>query len=568
MKRLLLYGLFVLISSYVLAQKPLVCLEVEPKEAVVGEVLTITVKSNMQGELDIEFPTGYVHGYNVMSGMEQEMDYSTGKVITYYYVSQTGAMNKEGTFTIGPAYIKKGNKVYRSNTVSVTIKKETTLNNSSEITSKQLRQPAFGIIEKSRSSIYEGESVVLNSRIYSQFNPSHLENYQEYSVSGTIDKHEIGNNQRILVEETSIKNTRLYTFSYDRNVVFPGGTGKIEVEPFKLILRKGFESIPITSGSTFIDVKPLPAGPADFFGGVGEFQLTSSLSAMNIKQGDVIVLTLRFEGHGNLHNLKEPILQLPKGFIIYGDPVAKEEFSYGSKGAEGSVSFAYNIQVTREGQIKLPAITLSYFDPTKEKYVQLKTSEFLLNVELNKDFKVLPEHEQPEGNFIVTSNGLKFKADRGNIEPSSILQSPVLWIGIGSPFILALLLGFAVRRKEVLKPHLELRKQKEELSKEISELLKSAELQLQKQDTIAYSASLEKALEKSISWFLYAEQRVVSKTEMLDGLRGKGIHENRIETIEQLLNTFEYTRFGMSSTGDPSAISAVKELCKTFIDKC
>jgi len=123
MKAFLLYTSF-LISALSFGQKPVVLLEVDPKEAKLGEVLTITVKSNVQGEIDIELPSGFVHGYNVMNGMEQEMDYNTGKVISFFYMSQTGAMNKEGTFTFGPAYIKKGSRVYRSNTVTVTIKRK------------------------------------------------------------------------------------------------------------------------------------------------------------------------------------------------------------------------------------------------------------------------------------------------------------------------------------------------------------------------------------------------------------------------------------------------------------
>ncbi len=568
MKSVFLYSLLFLLSNFAFGQKPLVALEVDPKEAVVGEILTITVKSNMQGELDIEFPTGYVHGYNVMNGMEQEMDYATGKIVTYYYVSQTGAMNKEGTFTIGPAYIKKGNKVYRSNTVTVTIKKEATVASNNEITNKQLRQPAFALIEKSRNSIYEGESVVLNSRIYSQFSPSHLENYQEYSVSGTIDKHEIGNNQRILVEETSVKNTRLFTFIYDRNVVFPTGTGRIEIDPCKLILRKGYESIPITSSSTFIDVKPLPSSPKNFFGGVGQFQLSSSVNTDKLKQGDVVVFTIQLEGYGNLHNIKEPILQLPKGFIVYGDPVTKEEFNYSIKGAEGKVSFAYNIQITRDGLITLPALTFSYFDPTKEKYIQLKTAEVQFDVEKNKDFKVLPESEIKEGVYVADNNSLKFRTNSGQQSTESFYGTVIFWTGLGSPLFLALFLGFAVRRKEKMQPQLIQRKQKEDLVKSIFELLRSAEVHANNTDATSYYSNIEKALNKSISWFLYRDIRVLSKNEILQQLSARSIDQQRLDSISTILNQCEYSRFGMGNTLDKTLVSDAKKLCTYFLDKC
>ena len=409
---------------------------------------------------------------------------------------------------------------------------------------------------------------MLNSRIYSQFSPSHLENYQEYSVSGTIDKHEIGNNQRILVEETSIKNTRLYTFTYDRNVVFPTGTGKIEVDPCKLILRKGYESIPITSGATFIEVKPLPASPKSFFGGVGHFQLSSSLNTKELKQGDVIVFTIQLEGSGNLHNIKEPILQLPKGFIIYGDPITKEEFTFGVKGAEGKVSFSYNIQVTRDGQITLPALSLSYFDPIKEKYILLKTSEVVLNVEKNKDFKVLPENEIKEGTYVADNNNLKYRTNSGNRAPDSFYGSTAYWIGISSPLFLALLLGFTIRRKEKLQPQLIQRKQREEITKDIFALLNSAKYFAANGESIPYYANLEKALNKSISWFLYNEIRVLSKKETLQKLSEQSTDQKQLDTITQILNQCEHARFGMGSALDVTLLAEVEKSCAFLLGKC
>ena len=45
---------YILIQTVVLAQSPKVELSVEPKTADVGEIITITVKSNVQGQVEIE----------------------------------------------------------------------------------------------------------------------------------------------------------------------------------------------------------------------------------------------------------------------------------------------------------------------------------------------------------------------------------------------------------------------------------------------------------------------------------------------------------------------------------
>ena len=111
----LLSILFISLCYPVFGQAPKVELSIDPSRADVGEIFTITVRSNVQGELEVDNkPSSFVPGYDVMNGMEQELDPNTGVVTTYYYLSQTGAIGKPGKYTIGPAFIKQGNKVYQS----------------------------------------------------------------------------------------------------------------------------------------------------------------------------------------------------------------------------------------------------------------------------------------------------------------------------------------------------------------------------------------------------------------------------------------------------------------------
>lgn len=571
MKNTLIHICFLFVWLNVKAQKPMVLLDVDPKEAELGEILTITVKTNVQGELDIDFPSGFVHGYNVMNGMEEEMDYNTGKVITYYYISQTGAMNKEGSFAFGPAYIKKGNKVYRSNTVSVTIKKTVnTSSNGENFTAKQLRQPAFGVVERSNTSIYEGEPVVMNARIYSQFSPSHLENYNPYSVSGVIDKHDLGNTQRIYVEETKIKNSRWFTFVYDKNVIFPTGTGRIEIDPFKLLLLKNYESIPISSSSSFIDVKPLPKAPIDFAGGVGQFRVTRDISQTNLKQGDIFTLVFEVSGTGNLHNLLEPKLQLPKGFIVYGDPIVKEEFTFGSKGAEGKVTYEFNIQATLFGNLTIPGTRFSYFDPQKEKYVQLVTAGNELKIARDLHFKSNGTENNPEGKPEAQSEIGPMRANEGDNSPILIYGTPLFWIGIGSPLALALLFGFMSRRKQEQKPEEEIQERFKNVNRIINDYLHQAQAAFDQGNDSEYYSYIEKAINRTMTMCLHNDDtRVMSKTEILEALRNKNCDETTITRLKLILDRCEHARFGMGSAGGEriNLINSVNEILSPFLHK-
>lgn len=543
-----LFFISLLFFHYCLAQKPLVHLEVDPKTAEIGEMLTITVKSNVQGEIEIDFPSGFVHGFNVMNGMEQEIDYNTGKVVTFYYLTQTGAMPKNGTFKFGPAYVKKGNKVYKSNSVQVEISKSAPPATSEDITSKQLRQPAFGIIEKSKSKIYEGEPLILNAKVYSQFNPTSLEDYQAYKLDGVLEKHELNSSQRIVVEEEQIRRRTFFAFEYDKCVVFPSGTGKMTVDPFKLILRRGFETIPITSSSLSIEVLPLPANPPkSFIGGVGQFSVKRTIDKSDLKQGDVFTLIVEISGNGNLQNIIEPNLNLPSGFLIYGDPVIKEDFVYGPKGAEGTISYEFNIQITKYGNLNFPPTEIAYFDPKKETYVTSSSESSTFVVEKNEKFKGAPTSESKS---IETINASEMYPMRTEAEISKnnsfFIQSPILWLSIGTPIILALIFGFFVKTKDVRIEKVKEKGAKIEHSKRMENYLDQAQNSLNQNDISSFYDHLEKGIIKTLSNYLTGDSdHVLSNSVIFELLKTKNISPESLKVLKDALTTSEHARYGM-----------------------
>jgi len=570
MKAFLLNIGFCLIALITFSQKPLVYLEVSPSEAEVGEIITVSVKSNVQGDIEVELPSGFVHGYNVVNAMDQEIDYATGKVITYYYFSQTGAMPKAGTFKFGPAYVKKGNKVYKSNTASVTINKENSSPISDEITAKQLRQPAFGIIEKNKSVIYEGEPVILNAKVYARFDASHLENYQPYTMDGVLDKHDIGNTTRIMVEEEKIKRTTYYTFVYDKKVMFPTGTGVMTIDPYKLTLRRGFDGIPITSASTTIEVKPLPGNiPKNFIGGVGQFSISREIKGNSFTQGDVFTMIVEVSGHGNLQNILEPNLNLPKGFIVYGDPIVKEDFTFGSRGAEGKITYEYNIQITHYGKLNFPETEISYFDPQKEKYIASSTGSATFEVRKNPNFKAAPSDSASVENLAQETELAPFRRNDGNKLSENVLyNSKSFWIGVTSPLVLALVLGFALRKKEESKiaGEQKLVKQKSQIA--IQHLFAEAEMALKNNDWDNYYNFIEKGILRSMALFLKQDDSyVMNKTEIFHLLSERKIDSSKIEALKNVLVTCENARYGLGSSEDEreKAVFKAKDLIQSIV---
>lgn len=359
------------------AQKPVVKLEVDQTKITLGNELIITVKSNVEGEISINFPSEFVRGYDVMSGMEQEVDYNTGLVNTISYYSQNGSFKKAGTFSIGPAYVKRGKQVFKSNTVQVTVQKEHVDNGNGTITPKQLKQLAFGVIEVNKTSLYEGEPLIVQAKVYSRFAPTSIEDYQTYKIDQSLDKQPLDNAQNLTARKETVKGVGMYVITHDKNLLFPTGSGALQINPFKLVLRQHFDGLAVVSTGANVNIKPLPNNsPKSFIGFVGTLEAKGQYKGSCDKKGDIIKLELVLSGKGNLHNVDPPTLNLSKGLIQFGKPSLTEAYSFGPQGAAGKIIYNYSIQSTTNDKKEIYDLLISYFNPEKEAYVTLTLDGF------------------------------------------------------------------------------------------------------------------------------------------------------------------------------------------------
>jgi hypothetical protein len=259
------------VSLFTCAQKPSVSLSSDSKSVQTGDLITFTVKSNIEGAVEIDFPPEFIPGYGNSNGMEQVMDYNTGTVSTIYYFSQNGAFKENGTYTL-QAFVKNKKTIYKSNKITVKVEKQQATDD--DISKRNCKQSVFGIIQKSKSKIYEGESVVLEAKVYSRLNVNMLEAYQNFELDGGAEVQELEKSQRLLLTRENLKGTNFLTFTYGKQLVFPNTTGRIRIRPFEMSLLYDdggmfSDRIGFTSSSSWIEVLPLPPGaPKVFIGAV------------------------------------------------------------------------------------------------------------------------------------------------------------------------------------------------------------------------------------------------------------------------------------------------------------
>ncbi len=542
--------LFLFFALYGQSQKAVVKLEIEPKTTQVGEEIVVTVKTNVQGEIDIDFPSAFVNGYAVMNGMEQEMDYNSGRVISYYYYSQNGVLKKEGSYTFGPAYVKTGKKIYKSNTVEVTVQKEAFINSSGEISAKQLKQPAFGVIEVSKKKVYEGEPLIINAKVYARFYPTHIEDYQSYNANGILDKHELSSNSRLVAQQERIKNVELYGITYDRSLVFPTGSGKIQIDPFKLILKRGFEGAPIVSTGTMVEVMPLPKNqPKSFIGMVGKLTMDCKLNKKEIKKGDVFSINMTLEGCGNLHNLEYPKIKLPKGLTLYGDPKHTEKFSFTSNGAEGKIELEYTIQVNKEGSFRIPPIEVSYFDIKSKKYVTLKSDEVILD---GNEVQLSASNSKGKTTVIAEK---QTNIEANNDNSKSILHSPFVWVSLSSLLLIAGFIGFASRTKKsptiafdktISNPEPQVVYSWNDVDKHLA----NAENALNQSQSSEFLLAIENAIIYGLRVSLKENSTVFSSNQLLQKLEQKTANSRLVDELGLVLEKCQNARYGWGLSPD------------------
>lgn len=540
-------------SAY--SQKSEVKLSASKLNVEVGETIVFTVQSNIDGTSQIDnIPSSFNNSGSISTGMNYQMDYNTGDVLVIFTNTETGVFTKPGTYKIGPAYIKsRTGKAYQSaNTITVTVAKKVHLSNG-QISAQQRSNPAFGVIQTNKKSIYEGESVVVGAKVYSRFEPSRIGGYNTFIQRKGIEFQPLVNTARNLkVREETYKGVNYYTFEYDRNLIFPSGTGLFMLEPYTMDVLQGFKGYTVTSSGATIEIKPLPGNaPNDFIGAVGDFSISRSIDTTRVKEGDVFKLTINVEGIGNIQNSLEPKLNLPKGMIVYGDPIVTRAISYGVNGAEGSISYEFNIQVSVKGKTNIPATSISFFDPVSAQYKTVKSSEQSIFVE--KDPSILaadPKNSAPqEAIYKQTASDLRLKKEVRSTK--SIFGSTLFWSGVSAPLICALFFVFFVRRREQSAEEIETKQAIQQKDKELHEYLASSKALLTSGENNAFYSSIEHALRKAFECKMEITDtdRILSKDEIYAYL-DESNQQALSESVQSLFATCEQSRFGFGLSND------------------
>jgi hypothetical protein len=225
---------------------------------------------------------------------------------------------------------------------------------------------------------YQGEAVKHVTRLYSSMMLMGQPDYQppQYVGFWHTGEPEVTQLQATAGDGTTYDVTEITTW------LFPTSVGTGTIDPVKITVPGGFFSsdVEVKSDPLTIEVQPLPDGaPADFNGAVGQFRLSATPDRISTRLGEPVMLRVELIGSGNWGTLGDPQWPSDKQWRVFNNKTDSQTKVVDEQLA-GSRVYEQLFTPLSEGQLTLPAITYSYFDPTTKQYQTLATDALTIDV--------------------------------------------------------------------------------------------------------------------------------------------------------------------------------------------
>lgn len=552
-----------------------------PDVVVVGDQFRLSYAVTTQKVKDFRAPS--IKGFDVLMGPSRSEQSSTqivnGSVsstssITFTYILMA---NTAGEFTVpGASIVADGNQMI-SNSVKIKVLPQDQNHNSSRRNNDNSssiqpssnasvsNQDLFITATASKTNVYEQEAFVLTYKIYTRESNLQLNNAKLPDFKGFHSQEiEMTTNARWTPEH--YKGRNYYTTVYRQFVLFPQQSGKLFIEPaqFQMTVNKPVQSAdpfdaffnggnnvieikkPITTPKIAINVNPLPAGkPTNFLGGVGEFNISSSINSKELKTNDAITIKLVISGTGNLKLISNPEIKFPDDFEVY-DPKVDNQVRLTKEGLTGNKVIEYLAIPRHAGTYKIPGVSFSYFDIRSKSYKTLNTEDYVINVEKgagNAD-QVIANFTNKEDLKVLGEDIRYIKQNEVTFQPkgSFFYGSMSYWLFYIIP-ALAFILFFIIYRKQAAENANVAKMRTKKANKVAIKRMKLAGKLLSENKKDAFYDEVLKALWGYISDKLNIPVSRLSKDNIEEKLRNHGVSEELIKEFLNALNDCEFARF-------------------------
>ena len=251
-------------------------------------------------------------------------------------------------------------------------------------------------VEVDKKQVYEGEQVTASYYLYSRGRVTEIDTLKYPTLAG-FWKEDIELATRLNFKPAIINGIRYNRALLASYALFPIKAGKAVIDPYKAkckVVNAPSFGVPRTAQATEesrainIEVIPVPEAtkPPNFAGAVGQFSVSSSVDNPRPKTNQPVTVKYRFEGRGNAKLIEIPKMELPTGLDSYDSSSNSKFFKDGRSFKE----FETLLVPRQVGQVTVPPISMSLFDPIKKEYYNLTTDPMTLDVQKGEEVDQLP----------------------------------------------------------------------------------------------------------------------------------------------------------------------------------
>ena len=468
---------------------------------------------------------------------------------------------EKGSFEIGQASIEVDGEIYKTLPVKVivtsAVDKPTNPNDPNYIADKKIHLVA----ELSDNTPFLNEAVSVIYKLYVAPDTG-VDNWRELEApryanfwSNNIDIKSLN------VQNGTYKGEPYRYVVLRRTLLYPQKTGKLKIEPLTLDIsvqvpsnrRDVFGNLfsssvnkTVSSGSSIIDVKPLPINnkPKDFSGAVGKFNFEIKSDKKELLLDEAFQLSLIVSGNGNFNLFDDPKISLPSSLEVY-EPEKISNISVRSSGIKGEINNKFTVVPNKPGKYTIPQTKFSFFNPELEEYKTIYSDPIFIDVEgvYKNSAEYVENSEKNKINKIQLSenqfSSFKTKTKFSKLNERIFFNSVFYWILFVTPFIICLIIIVVTK---IIKKY---------TSKKIDELKlvrnQTNKLLDESKALIGNKEKFYESIDKALSIYLKAKLSIKNsdfKNEVIEiKLQQMNVEKNTTDLLFQIFENCQIARY-------------------------
>jgi hypothetical protein len=444
-----------------------------------NQAFTLSVELSGSQQLDANpvLPDMDEYAQFLNRSTSSQMNIVNSRMSVIYTVQHRFQAIKEGTYTIPSFEVLTGGRRYETEPLSLEISAtappaaQSTQRggNPSATESGVSSEDLFLEATANKTTVYLGEPVIVEYRIYTRVNVSGYEITRQPSTAGFWSE-EYPQPTSLTATTTVLDGRQYTTATIKKMALFPTGVGTKTIDPMTLqaqirvqgsrdpfrdffgggsLFGRNVSQL-ISSSPLELEVLPLPdAGRAgDFSGFVGSVDISTSLDRTTAETNEALTLTLRVAGNGNIRTLPDPEIEFPGDFEVY-PPEITEQVTRGETSVSGSKTYEYVLIPRAPGTRTIPSVRLSFFDPVTASYRTDVTAP--IDIEVTGDPIDVPGvTSRARGEIATLREDIRFiKIEATSFRPTggSLFGSGGFWLVLLVPMVVVSG-AFGVRRHQ------------------------------------------------------------------------------------------------------------------------